>query len=104
MSGETKEVAKNVQIVKEQPLNKCAKYNDAALKVVVFLILCVIVYAYIQFQKNKESDDSCEQFINGSPRTDPQTDKSYDIYSEVDSLIKSQEEYLEKIQRQRLDN
>jgi len=100
MSSETKAP----QIVEKQPESKSEKYNDIALKVVVFLILCVIVYAYIQFQKNKESDDNCEQFINGSPKTDPQSDKSYDIYSEVESLIKSQEEYLEKIQRQRLDN
>ena len=72
--------------------------------VIPILIVCIVVFvfyqAYVRFYENQHS----EPYINPQPRTDPQSDKSFDVDAEVKKLIQSQEKYLAELQKSRLGN
>lgn len=78
-------------------------YTYILIAVVVILVLFLIYHAYSCFCINQELDIA-EPYIDGSPRTDTQSDKSFDVENEVQKLIQLQEQYLEKLQRSRMDN
>jgi hypothetical protein len=84
------------------PDNK-ASYTYILIAIVVILILFLIYHAYSCFCSNQDLD-MLEPYINGSPRTDVQSDKSFDVEDEVQKLIQLQEQHLEKLQRSRSDN
>ena len=71
--------------------------------ILIILVCFVIWHVYCCFCENRDLECS-EDYINGSPRTDPQFDEAFDVGREVKKLIQLQEEYLEKLQRFRLGN
>jgi hypothetical protein len=94
------EIVNSVKAVSDKSKN----YNNVAIVIIIIIIICIIIYSYTQFQNNKNTDDKCEDFINGSPRTDTQSDAEFNVCKEVETLIVSQENYLEKLQKQRNGN
>lgn len=94
------EIVNSVKAVSDKSKN----YNNVAIVIIIIIIICIIIYSYIQFQNNKNIDDKCEDFINGSPRTDTQSDAEFNVCKEVETLLVSQENYLEKLQKQRNGN
>lgn len=80
-----------------------ASYTYVLIAIVIILVLFLIYHAYSCFCNNQNLDLS-EPYIDGSPRTDTQSDKSFDVENEVQKLIQLQEQYLEKLQRSRMDN
>lgn len=82
---------------KESPL----LYTMMLSVCVVVIILFLIYHSYSCFCNNRESDVG-ESYINEQPRTDIQTDNSFDVDSEVKKLVQFQERHLEKLQRSRM--
>lgn len=75
-------------------------YTILLALIVICLVLFLMFHAYSCFCINQE----IEPYINEQPRTDVQVDKEFDVDNEVEKLIQTQEEYLEKLQRSRIGN
>ena len=77
-----------------------SSYTLLLVAVVICLVIFLMYHAYSCFCINQE----IEPYINTQPRSDPQSDKAFDVDDEVQKLSQMQEQYLEKLQRGRVGN
>lgn len=75
-------------------------YTYLLALIVICLVIFMLYHAYSCFCENQD----IEPYINEQPRTDPQSDKAFDVDQEVKKLLQLQEQYLEQLQRTRLGN
>ena len=68
--------------------------------IVICLVVFLLYHAYSCFCDNQE----IEPYLNTQPRTDPQSDKAFDVDTEVQKLSQMQEQHLEKLHHARTDN
>ena len=84
--------AKTVQ----EPAKKYSYYTYFLAFIVVCLILVFLYYKYKCFQSNRCTKIQ-QPFVIRQPRSDTQTDKSFDMDEEVRKLTMMQEKYLKSL-------
>jgi predicted negative regulator of RcsB-dependent stress response len=71
-------------------------YKIMLIGVVVIVLLFVVWHSYSCFTTNQLISFP-ETYVNEQPRTDPQSDDSFDVNDEIKKLIQLQENHLGKI-------